>query len=213
MYPSPDDLDGRSDDDLRSWIVETRPGWQQVYDTFVHDRYGHVVKSAVDWTQRRHGVRLLWEEVIERLFTNLYGGDGQWKGLKSWSRDRGPFSAWLWVVVRNVCYAMIRTDSPLDQAASVNPTGAFDESDAGVHPASSDPSAEDVATVAMLLEQMSAECARLLRWKYFYGMTDEDIARHQRVGREWANRVRRRCERALADVLRREGLSVSDFNF
>lgn len=213
MPTTPSDLDGQSDEDLRGWIVEARAEWQKAYHALFHERYGSVIKSAVEWTGKRHGVRLRWEEVIEELFLNLHGTEGTWSGLNSWTPDRGSLSGWLWVVVRNVCYRLIRRAHRFDDVERVNPTDAFDDSDPGVTPIHREPTAEDVVTVTMLLERVSPDCARLLRWKYYHGMTDEDIARRQEVGREWANRKRRRCERSLADVLRQEGLTPSDFNF
>ena len=209
---APPDFRACTDEDLRRWIVEAHPRWQEAYDALLHERYGGVLKNAMAWAEKRYGTRLAWEMVIEQLFLNLYGAGGTWAGLKSWTSEKGSFARWLWVVVRNVCNRMLRERNPLEEAERIHPIGEQDETGPRVAPPHPDPTAEDIVALRMLLEQVGPECAQLLRWKYYVGLTDADIGQRKGVGREWANRQRRRCERQLAELLHREGLRPSDFN-
>lgn len=213
MKSSRMDVSAHSDEDLRDWIVDGRTEWQEAYHTLVHVRYGGIVHSAVSWTERRHGVLLSWETVINRLFFNLYGSHGSWSGLNSWKPEKGALSGWLWVVTRNVCYAILRESSASVRGERETATVSIDEKNPKTTPTNPDPISEDVVTVTMILEQLNPDCAELLRLKYYHGMTDTDIGVRRGVGREWANRQRRKCERALARLFQEEGLQPSDFNF
>jgi len=204
-----------TDSELQAWVVDGRARWQDAYHTLVHVRYGATVESAIAWACRRHGVPLTWEEVIERLFINLRGRDGTWTGLESWSEAKGAFSGWIWIVTRNLCFRMMRTRArnPLQNAASLTPPEDGLPSGPAATLADDNPLPESTVAVDLLLEEISPECAHLLRSKYYLGMTDTEIAQEIGVGREWANRQRRRCEKNLASLFQREGLSLSDFDF
>ncbi len=213
MSPPPSTLDPRTDRELRASIVDEQSGWQDAYEALVHGRYGPVVDHAIESALQRYGADLARDEILERLFTHLRGPDAAWTNLKSWAPERGPLRAWLWVVTRNLVRRLLRRSNSHPDAHPLSPTGERTDDAWEATPPAEAPPAEDVVTVALLLERMKPECRDLLRLKYFVGLTDADIGAERNISREWANRKRRRCERHLARLLDREGLVPEDFSF
>ena len=209
----PSDFRRFTDEALRAWIVEVHAGWPEAYDTLFHGRYGGVIKDAMSWVEGKYNITLDWGTVVSKLFLNMFGERENWTGLKSWARERGTFRRWLWVVVRNVCYRILREEHWLGHVERVSPTGAMMEDEPGRTVPDSDVSIEDILTLDMLLRQLGEECERLLRLKYYHGLTDTEIGQRQGVGREWVNRKLRRCKNQLADLMHSEGLAPSDFAF
>ena len=116
------------------------------------------------------------------------------------------------MVVRNACYRLIRKAEREPPTEPIHPTtGSTNEQHH--HPIDPAPSVDSVITLNRLLKQLGDECAQLIRWKYFHGLSDTDAGQRKGVGREWINRMRRRCEKELGTRMHREGLQVSDFDF
>ncbi|MGZ4385723.1 MAG: RNA polymerase sigma factor [Gaiellaceae bacterium] len=183
--PRPTPSGDPSDLELVQGIVDgSRVAFEQLY--------GRYVRSIFGLALRKLGDREMAEEATQEVFTAL------WRSARSYQRERGPVTAWLYAIARNaiVDRARRRRDTPVE----------FIEEEPSGEPGPADQAESSWVSWRMhrALSQLPAREREVIELAYWSGLAQSEVAEYLDIPLGTVKTRTRSALQRLADILEQE---------